>query len=100
MAHAGADGTGDVILNNPNNAVGTLAGAARGSFQFANGSGAGLTIGTVNYFISSGTVAPDTGTGSGVTSDAATVPGAEIQISTAGNLRSSILLSKARSRTA
>ena len=72
-AHAGSDGTGDVILNNPNNAIGTLAGDARGSFQFANGNGAGLTIGTVTFFISSGTVTPDTETGAGVTSNAATV---------------------------
>ena len=32
-ADAGSDGTGDVILNNPNNAIGTLAGAAAGSFR-------------------------------------------------------------------
>ena len=43
FAHPGTDGTGDVILNNPNNAIGTLAGAAPGSFQFANTAGAGLT---------------------------------------------------------
>ena len=81
------EGSGDVILNNPSNAVGTLAGVANGgSFQFANGNGAGLTIGTVTFFTSSGTVTPDIGTGTGVTSNAATVPEAEIQVSTAGNL--------------
>ena len=65
FAHAGSDGTGDVILNNPNNAIGTLAGAAPGSFQFANtaGAGAGLTVGTVNYFISSETDTPSAATG-------------------------------------
>jgi hypothetical protein len=86
FANAGSDGTGDVILNNANNAIGTLAGAASGSFQFANGAGAGLTIGSVNYFVSSGTNVPNTSTGAGVTSFASSVSGAEIQISTAGNL--------------
>ncbi len=86
FADAGSDGAGDVILNNPNNAVGTLAGAASGSFQFANTAGAGLTIGTVNYFTSSETDTPNTATGAGVASNAVTLPGTEIQISTPGNL--------------
>ncbi len=85
-AHAGSDGTGDVILNNPNNAIGTLAGAAPGSFQFANTAGAGLTVGTVNYFISSATDTPSAATGSGVAAGVFGTPGAEIQVSTAGNL--------------
>ena len=85
-AHAGADGTGDVILNNPGNAIGTLAGAAPGSFQFANTAGAGLTVGTVNYFISSATDTPSAATGSGVAAGVFGTPGAEIQVSTAGNL--------------
>jgi filamentous hemagglutinin family protein len=86
FAFAGSDGTGDVILNNPNNAIGTLAGEANGSFQFANGSGDGLTIGAVNYFISSATDTPAAATGSGVTSGVFGAPGAAIQVSTAGNL--------------
>ena len=86
FAHAGTDGTGDVILNNPNNAIGTLAGAAPGSFQFANTAGAGLTVGTVNYFISSTTDTPAAATGSGVASGVFGAPGATIQVSTAGNL--------------
>ena len=86
FAHAGSDGTGDVILNNPNNAIGTLAGAAPGSFQFANTAGAGLTVGTVNYFISSATDTPAAATGSGAAAGVFGAPGAEIQVSTAGNL--------------
>ena len=86
FAFAGSDGTGDVILNNSNNAIGTLAGEANGSFQFANGSGAGLTIGTVNYFISSTTDTPTAATGSGVAAGVFGAPGATIQVSTAGNL--------------
>ncbi len=86
FAHAGTDGTGDVILNNPNNAIGTLAGAAPGSFQFANTAGAGLTVGTVNYLISSETDTPSAATGSGVAAGVFGTPGAEIQVSTAGNL--------------
>ena len=86
FADAGSDGTGDVVLNNPNNAVGSLAGAAFGSFQFANTAGAGLTIGPVSYFVSSETDVPDLSTNAGVSSFASTVPGAEIQISTPGNL--------------
>jgi hypothetical protein len=86
FAFAGSDGVGDVILNNPNNAIGTLAGEANGSFQFANGSGAGLTIGAVNYFISSATDTPAAATGSGVASGVFGAPSAAIQVSTAGNL--------------
>ena len=86
FAYAGTDGTGDVILNNPNNAIGTLAGDANGSFQFANAAGAGLTVGTVNYFISSTTDTPTAATGSGVASGVFGAPGATIQVSTAGNL--------------
>ena len=86
FADAGSDGLGDVILNNPNNAVGALAGAASGSFQFANNAGAGLTIGPVNYFVSSATGVPDLSTSAGVSSFASTVPGSEIQVLTAGNL--------------
>jgi filamentous hemagglutinin family protein len=86
FADAGSDGTGDVVLNNPNNAVGSLAGAAFGSFQFANSAGAGLTVGTVNYFVSSETDVPDLSTNAGVSSFALKVPGAEIEISTPGNL--------------
>src|SRR5271166_5795312 len=86
FADAGSDGAGGVILNNPNNAVGTLAGAASGSFQFAKNAGAGLTIGPVNYFVSSATGVPDLSTSAGVSSFASSVPGAEIQISTAGSL--------------
>ncbi len=86
FAHAGTDGMGDVILNNPGNAIGTLAGAAPGSFEFANTAGAGLSVGTVNYFISSETISPGAATGSGVASGVFGTPGAEIQVSTAGNL--------------
>jgi filamentous hemagglutinin family protein len=86
FADAGSDGTGDVVLNNPNNAVGSLAGAAFGSFQFANTAGAGLTIGPVSYFVSSETDVPDLSTNAGVSSFASKVPGAEIEISTPGNL--------------
>ena len=86
FAHAGTDGTGDVILNNPNNAIGTLAGAAPGSFQFANTAGAGLTVGTVSYFTSTETDTPSAATGSGVAAGVFGTPGAEIQVSTAGNL--------------
>ena len=86
FAHAGTDGTGDVILNNPNNAIGTLAGAAPGSFEFANTAGAGLSVGTVNYFTSTETDTPGAATGSGVAAGVFGTPGAEIQVSTAGNL--------------
>ena len=86
FANAGSDGTGDVILNNPNNAVSTLAGRASGSFQYANTSGAGLTIGTVNYYVSTATDVPDVSTGAGLASNASSVPGVEIQVSTTGNL--------------
>ncbi len=86
FAHAGTDGTGDVILNNPGNAIGTVAGAAPGSFEFANNAGAGLAVGTVNYFTSSATTTPGTATGSGVAAGVFGTPGAGIQVSTAGNL--------------
>ncbi|HEY1781156.1 MAG TPA: filamentous hemagglutinin N-terminal domain-containing protein [Roseiarcus sp.] len=85
-AHPGTDGTGDVLLNNPNNAVGTLAGAAPGNFEFANTAGAGLTIGTVNYVTSSETTTPGTATASGVASGVFGAPDSEIQVTTAGNL--------------
>ena len=86
FAHPGTDGTGDVILNNPGNAIGTLAGAAPGSFQFANTAGAGLAVGTVSYFTSTETDTPGVATGSGVAAGVFGTPGAEIQVSTAGNL--------------
>jgi filamentous hemagglutinin family protein len=85
-AASGGKIAGGVILNNPDNAVGLLAGAALGSFQFANAAGAGLTVGTVNYFTSSDTGAPNPATATGVASTAKTLPGTEIQISTPGDL--------------
>ena len=87
-AHAGSDGTGDVILNNPNNAIGTLAGRASGNFQFANNNGSDLAIGAVNFFISfeGGGGGVDTSAAFGVSALGSGAPGPIIQISNAGNL--------------
>ena len=84
-AFAGSDGTGDVILNNPNNAIGTLAGAAPGSFQFANAPGPDLRRNCeLFHFVGNGH--PQRRDGSGVASGVFGAPDAEIQVSTAGNL--------------
>ena len=82
-----SDGTGDVILNNPNNAIGTLAGAASGSFQFANTAGAGLTDRNCElfHFVRNGYAERRDGTWRG-RGRGRRLPGAEIQVSTAGNL--------------
>ncbi|MBV9289063.1 MAG: hypothetical protein JO288_14825, partial [Hyphomicrobiales bacterium] len=82
-----AEANGDILLNNPNNSVGTLAGAASSAapirFQFANNNGANLAIGTVNYFVSDINDGAALTPASGVT---AAAPGAGIEISNVGNL--------------
>ena len=86
FALAGSDGTGDIILNNADNAIGTLAGVASGNFQVANGRAAGLTIGAVTYFTSSESDIPIPLTSAGVAAGALGAPSGGIQVSTAGNL--------------
>jgi hypothetical protein len=86
FADAGSDGTGSVVLNNPNNAVGLLAGAASGDLQFTNNNGADLAIGTVNYFTSSDTDVPASSTAFGVSALGLGAPAPIIQISNVGNL--------------
>jgi filamentous hemagglutinin family protein len=86
FADAGSDGTGDVILNNPANAVGTLAGGASGNFRFANNNGSDLAIGTVNYFVSADTAVPIASAAFGVFAFPSETPGPIVQISNVGNL--------------
>jgi filamentous hemagglutinin family protein len=86
FADAGSDGTGNVVLNNPTNAVGTLAGGASGNFEFANNNGANLAIGTVNYFVSSDTDVPNASAAFGLFAFGSAAPGAIVQVSNVGNL--------------
>jgi hypothetical protein len=83
---AGGEGAGDVLLDNPNNAVGTLAGGATGTFRFANNNGLDLAIGTVNYFISTATPLPGNAAAFGVSAFGLDAPAPIIQISNVGNL--------------
>ncbi len=86
FADAGSDGTGNVVLNNPANAVGTLAGGASGNFEFANNNGANLAIGTVNYFVSSDTDVPNASAAFGLFAFGSAAPGPIVQVSNVGNL--------------